>query len=80
MVTVEHCMKHTAGQPWHNLGDDPAFRLNKLSRHELLQWVIDNRPLVKRPGGQDYYSNIGYMLLGRVIEKVTGLEYIEFIK
>lgn len=30
MVTIEHCMKHTCGQPWHNLVDDPAFRLGKL--------------------------------------------------
>ena len=41
--------------------------------------MIDNRPLKKRPGGQDYYSNIGYMFLGRVIEKVTGMKYHEFI-
>ena len=80
MVTVEHCQKHTCGQPWHNLVDDPAFRLNKLSQHELLQWVLDNRPLKKRPGGQDYYSNIGYMFLGRVIEKVSGMKYIEFMQ
>ena len=24
MVTIEHCMKHTCGQPWHNLVDDRA--------------------------------------------------------
>ena len=80
MVCIEHCQKHTCGQPWHNLIDDPAFRLNKLTQHELLQWCIDNRPLKKRPGGQDYYSNIGYMFLGRVIEKVSGITYIELLK
>eukprot|EP00354_Favella_ehrenbergii_P006505 CAMPEP_0170465242 /NCGR_PEP_ID=MMETSP0123-20130129/9656_1 /TAXON_ID=182087 /ORGANISM="Favella ehrenbergii, Strain Fehren 1" /LENGTH=150 /DNA_ID=CAMNT_0010731083 /DNA_START=2070 /DNA_END=2522 /DNA_ORIENTATION=- len=36
MVTIEHCMKHTCGQPWHNLVDDPAFRLNKLDQQQLL--------------------------------------------
>ena len=79
MVTIEHCMKHTAGQPWHNLVDDPAFRLNKLDQKQLLQWCIDNRPLTKRPGGQEYYSNIGYLFLGRVIEKITGMGYTEYI-
>lgn len=72
-------MKHTAGQPWNNICDDPALRLNKLSQHALLQWVIDNKPLKKRPGGQDYYSNIGYLFLGRVIEKVAGMTYVDFI-
>lgn len=33
----------------------------------------------KRPGGQDYYSNIGYLFLGRVIEKVSGMSYTDFI-
>ena len=79
MVTIEHCMKHTGGQPWHNLVDDPAFRLGKLDQKQLLQWVIDNRPLTKRPGGQEYYSNIGYLFLGRVIEKVTGMDYVDYI-
>ena len=79
MVTVEHCMKHTSGQPWNNICDDPAFRLNKLNQKQLLQWVIDNKPLKKRPGGQDYYSNIGYMFLGRVIEKVTDMSVYDFI-
>ncbi len=42
--------------------------------------MLDNRPLKKRPGGQDYYSNIGYMFLGRVIEKVSGMKYIDFMR
>lgn len=79
MVTIEHCMKHTCGQPWHNLVDDPAFRLTKLDQKQLLQWCIDNRPLTKRPGGQEYYSNIGYLFLGRVIEKITGMAYTDYI-
>ena len=59
--------------------DDPAFRLSKLDQKQLLQWIIDNRPLRKRPGGQDYYSNIGYLFLGRVIEKITGMSYEDYI-
>lgn len=42
--------------------------------------MLDNRKLTKRPGGQDYYSNIGYMFLGRVIEKVSGMRYFDFMK
>ena len=35
--------------------------------------------MTKRPGGQEYYSNIGYMFLGRVIEKISGMPYTDFI-
>jgi len=34
---------------------------------------------MKRPGGQEYYSNIGYLFLGRVIEKITGIPYTDYI-
>lgn len=42
--------------------------------------MLDNRPLKKRPDGQDYYSNIGYMFLGLVIEKVSGMSYFDFVQ
>lgn len=36
-----------------------------------------NEPLLFDAGTEFYYSNAGYGLLGRIIEKVTGKEYIE---
>ena len=38
------------------------------------------RPLQFEPGARDAYSNFGYCLLGRVIEKVTGKSYEEFVR
>lgn len=32
------------------------------------------------PGSEYVYSNFGYCLLGRVIERVTGLSYIDFVR
>lgn len=33
------------------------------------------------PVGESYcYSNFGYCILGRIIEKVTGKSYIDFIR
>lgn len=60
--------------------DDPPFKLNKLTQKDLIQWILDNRPLLKRPNNQTYYSNIGYMLLGRVIEKLSGETYFAYVK
>src|SRR5690349_18177738 len=38
------------------------------------------RPLDFAPGSKMVYSNYGYMLLGRIIEKVSGLSYESYVK
>lgn len=49
--------------------------------HQLLNnssgIISTDKPLLFKPGTEFYYSNAGYGLLGRIIEKVTGKEYIE---
>ena len=36
--------------------------------------------MTNKPGLYYNYSNFGYTLLGRVIEKVTGMDYIDFVR
>jgi beta-lactamase family protein len=46
-----------------------------MKQAQLIQWALRNRPL-DRPPGQSYpYSNFGFCVLGRVIEKVTHSGY-----
>ena len=44
-----------------------------------LQWVIDNCPLPEEPGREVHYSNVGYMFLARIVEKVSGMYFADFI-
>lgn len=77
-ITVHHLLTHTSGG-WPNDATDPMFRDPSISQHELISWVLANRPLANSPGTQWAYSNFGYCLLGRVIEKASGLPYAEFV-
>ena len=36
--------------------------------------------MTQDPGAKYNYSNFGYCLLGRVIEKVTAMKYIDYIR
>lgn len=49
--------------------------------HQLLNMssgiISIDKPLLFKPGTEFYYSNAAYGILGRIIEKVTGKEYIE---
>jgi CubicO group peptidase (beta-lactamase class C family) len=76
-ITLEHLLTHTAGG-WTNDGNDPMFRNINMSHAELIAWTLKNRPLDHPPGQNYAYSNFGYCVLGRVIEKVTGQGYAAF--
>jgi CubicO group peptidase (beta-lactamase class C family) len=71
-ITVQHLLEHTSG--W-ALDPDPTFGHLNLSQAQLISWVLDNEPLTYTPGTTYVYLNIGYMVLGRVIERVTGQNY-----
>jgi CubicO group peptidase (beta-lactamase class C family) len=70
-ITVLNLLNHTSGLGWDLLvdtgeGDDAlAIYVAKLAELEL----------IAPPGTRTSYSQAGYSLLGRVIEKVTGMPY-----
>ena len=71
-VTVRHLLEHTTGD-WPNDKDDPIHQQLALNAAQLIEWVLDkqNHQLSTTPGLKVDYSNFGYVLLGRIIEKVT---------
>ena len=83
-ITVEHLLRHQAG-----FGRDPLFssrdvkhqlRLDHTPVAEDFYSVVLNRPLRFKPGSWQQYSNLGYLLLSEIIEKVSGMPYEEFIR
>jgi CubicO group peptidase (beta-lactamase class C family) len=78
-ITVEHLLTHTCGG-WQNNASDPMFRFPQMNHQQLIGWTLDHLPLAHTPGEHWAYSNFGYCLLGRVIEKVTGKAYRDFVR
>ena len=77
-VTIHHLLTHTGGT-----GDifGPQFDANRLTLKEHSDYLklYGARPLAFEPGTQDRYSNYGFVLLGALIEKVTGDAYYEYV-
>jgi D-alanyl-D-alanine carboxypeptidase len=73
-ITVNHLLHHTGGG-WANDKRDPMFLNPAMTAAQLISWTLDNQPLKTVPGAAYAYSNFGYCVLGRVIEKLTGLPY-----
>ncbi len=78
-ITVEHLLTHTAGG-WPNDASDPMFSNRQMNHDQLVSWTLDNLPLTSQPGSAYAYSNFGFCLLGRVIEKATRQYYATMMR
>lgn len=79
-ITVKHLLTHTSGI-YEILRDPVAFNsgTQPRSKEQMLSF-FSNKPLDFNPGTQYSYCNSGYMLLGLIIEKVTGKPYEQVVK
>jgi CubicO group peptidase (beta-lactamase class C family) len=79
-ITIKHLLTHTSGI-YEILRDPNAFNggTQPRSKKQMLSFFI-NKPLDFDPGTQYSYCNSGYMLLGLIIEKVTGKPYEQVVK
>jgi CubicO group peptidase (beta-lactamase class C family) len=78
-ITLENLLTHTGGG-WTNDENDPMFGHPRMDHAQLISWTLANRPLDNPPGQHYAYSNFGYCVLGRVIEKLTGLPYADHVR
>jgi CubicO group peptidase (beta-lactamase class C family) len=78
-ITIYHLLTHTCGG-WGNDDNDPMFSNPGMNHHQLIEWTLRTQPLQYAPGDHFSYSNFGYCLLGRVIEKISGQSYEEFVR
>ncbi|MFI3304732.1 MAG: serine hydrolase domain-containing protein [Rikenellaceae bacterium] len=86
-ITVEHLLRHTAG--FKTPVDDPAFgnytvakSLGKslpLKLDDMVEYSIRYK-LRGMPGDRYDYSNLGYMILTKVIEVASGRDYESYVK
>lgn len=79
-ITIHQLLTHTSGIP--DYTGSPEFRRIKrtgATPRQMTELVAD-KPLDFPPGTNWSYSNTGYILLGMVIEKISGLPYNEFLK
>jgi CubicO group peptidase (beta-lactamase class C family) len=78
-VTIEQLLTHTSGI-------QSATEMPAWFPHMREDWTVDqvigvfrNEPLEFAPGSRWHYTNSGYMLLGAILEKVTGRPYADVV-
>ena len=86
-ITVEHLLRHQGG--YSIRAGDPLFNEVSVARQlgiqppvsfdDMVRYAAETR-LRYRPGAGNMYSNLGYVVLSKVIEKVSGMPYETFIQ
>jgi N-acyl-D-amino-acid deacylase len=87
-ITVRHLLNHTSG--WdRDQSYDPMFRSVQIAEslgipppaqaEHVIQYMR-GKPLDFDPGARYAYSNLGYSLLGRIVEQKSGLPYDDYVK
>lgn len=80
-LTIEQVLTHTAGIPdyTHQPTFTPQFQRQDLTPRQLVT-LIEAQPLDFVPGTQFRYSNSGYVLLGYLVEVVSGKSYERYLQ
>lgn len=76
MITIRHLLTHTAGFPEDNPWGD---RQLEISNDDMLAMIKNGISFSNTPGVAFEYSNMGYAMLGYIIERVSGKPYQQFI-
>lgn len=86
-ISIQHLLDHQGGcDP--EAAFDPMFASRKIATalkqagppeaSDIVRYMA-GQPLQFAPGSKTVYSNFGYCVLGRVIEKVTGKRYVDYV-
>lgn len=74
-ITIHHLLTHSSGTVRDYESDIPLNKYPDRQRPEQLVHEFSNLPLEFNPGERFAYSNSGYMVLGYIIETVTGKSF-----
>lgn len=87
-ITIRHLLQHSGG--WdRGQSFDPMFKSREIAATmgvpppadavTIIRYMLE-KPLQFNPGTKYAYSNFGYCVLGRIIEKVTGERYEDAVR
>ena len=90
-ITVQQLIDHKGGWDDTSAGSnfDPVFHIRDIakalnltaapSKLDMARYMY-GQPLQFAPGTKSVYSNFGYVLLGMVIEKISGMSFSDYLK
>jgi len=79
-ISIKDILCHSAGFPAHRPYYLELSRLAEEKRREALLSLLAAEPTVYETGSTSLYSDLGFMLLGLIVEKKSGMELPDFFR
>lgn len=88
-ISIRHLLEHSGG--W-DRGEsfDPLWQQSRIARETgsrrplnsqaIIEYMLTRHNLDYEPGSRQSYSNLGYCILGRIIEQCSGTSYEKFVQ
>lgn len=79
-VTVRHLLQHRSG--WGHYWEDETYLATWTDLRTIDDYIefIKDTPLGFEPGTSEQYSNTGFVVLGAIVEKVSGQSYYDYVR
>lgn len=80
-VTIRHLLNHTSGIPdYLNIANDYLDENESVTADKLIRLYSDKKPNLRfKPGDKFQYSNMGYVLLAEIIERISGTSFSDYM-
>jgi CubicO group peptidase (beta-lactamase class C family) len=81
-ITIRHLLNHTSGLPdYQKLMDENWDKSKVATNEDILFYLKKFHPVILfKPGEKYEYSNTGYVLLGSIVEKASGQEFVAYCR
>jgi CubicO group peptidase (beta-lactamase class C family) len=76
-ITIHQLLTHSSG--FHEFLKQDGGDYEKINTDDFLKRAFAE-PLAFKPGEKAVYTNVGFSILGIIIEKVSGLDYEQYVK
>ena len=76
-ITIRHLLSHAAGFPEDNPWGDRQLAVTDEQMTDMIQRGI---PFSNAPGIAYEYSNFGFAILGRIVSRVSGMPYRDYVR
>ena len=75
-ITIRHLLSHSEGFPEDNPWGDQQLSIGDAQLSQMLRGGI---PFSNAPGLAYEYSNYGFMILGRIVSRASGVPYTDYV-
>jgi CubicO group peptidase (beta-lactamase class C family) len=79
-ITIRQLMRHTSGIGGNIFDPPPGGKRNDIRALKDYLPLFVNRPLQFEPGTRNAYSNAGYVVLGLLVERLSGQDYYTYVR